>query len=154
MTESPSTGSGGQSSVFCPDGLPVYREILCPHNTVIQSSRLSIHIFQHGPQRIILRGSVRYPARTPACPTARSYLPADRSMLVQLLPNSSLVGKRPEGGGFQCSGNSCPLGPGGGRFVYSLLASDLFRSRRAREKAFWMEGRKRRLISTLGPEEP
>jgi len=46
MTESPSTGSGGQSSVLCPDGLPVYREILCPHNTVIQSSRLSIHIFQ------------------------------------------------------------------------------------------------------------
>jgi len=38
MTESPSTGSGGQSSVLCPDGLPVYREILCPHNTVIQSS--------------------------------------------------------------------------------------------------------------------
>jgi len=47
MTESPSTGSGGQSSVLCPDGLPVYREILYPHNTVIQSSRLSIHIFQH-----------------------------------------------------------------------------------------------------------
>ena len=46
MTESPSTGSGGQSSILCPDGLPVYREILCPHNTVIQSSRLSIHIFQ------------------------------------------------------------------------------------------------------------
>ena len=46
MTESPSTGSGGQSSVLCPDGLPVYREILCPHNTVIQSSRLSIQIFQ------------------------------------------------------------------------------------------------------------
>ena len=46
MTESPSTGSEGQSSVLCPDGLPVYREILCPHNTVIQSSRLSIHIFQ------------------------------------------------------------------------------------------------------------
>ena len=43
MTESP---SGGQSSVLCPDGLPLYREILCPHNTVIQSSRLSIHIFQ------------------------------------------------------------------------------------------------------------
>jgi len=35
-------------------------------------------------------------------------------MLVQLLPNSSLVGKRPEGGGFQCSGNSCPPWPGGG----------------------------------------
>ena len=47
MTESPSTGSGGQSSVLCPDCLPVYREILCPHNTVIQSSRLSIHILQH-----------------------------------------------------------------------------------------------------------
>ena len=47
MTEPPSTGSGGQSSVLCPDGLPVYGEILCPHNTVIQSSRLSIHIFQH-----------------------------------------------------------------------------------------------------------
>jgi len=47
MTESPSTGSGGQSSVLCPDGLPVYREILCPHNTVIQSLYLSIHIFQH-----------------------------------------------------------------------------------------------------------
>jgi len=46
MTESPSTGSGGQSSVLCPESLPVYREILCPHNTVIQSSRLSIHIFQ------------------------------------------------------------------------------------------------------------
>jgi hypothetical protein len=46
MTESPSTGSGGQSSVFCPDGLPVYREILCPLNTVIQYTRLSIHIFQ------------------------------------------------------------------------------------------------------------
>jgi len=46
MTESSSTGSGGQSSVLCPDGLPVYREILCLHNTVIQSSRLSIHIFQ------------------------------------------------------------------------------------------------------------
>jgi len=40
MTESPSTGSGGgQSSVLFPDGLPVYREILCPHNTAIQSSR-------------------------------------------------------------------------------------------------------------------
>ena len=37
---------GGQSYVLCPDGLPVYRQILCPHNTVIQSSRLSIHIFQ------------------------------------------------------------------------------------------------------------
>jgi len=38
MTESPSTGSGGgQSSILCPDGLPVYRVILCPHNTVIQS---------------------------------------------------------------------------------------------------------------------
>ena len=47
MTESPSTGSPGQSSVLCPDGLPVYREILCPHNTEIQSSRFSIHIFQH-----------------------------------------------------------------------------------------------------------
>jgi len=47
MTESPSTGSGGQSSVLCSDGLPIYREILCPHNTVIQSSRLSVHIFQH-----------------------------------------------------------------------------------------------------------
>ena len=47
MTESLSNGSGGQSSVLCPDGLPVYRQILCPHNTVIQSSRLSIHIFQH-----------------------------------------------------------------------------------------------------------
>jgi len=35
MTESPSTVSGGQTSVLCPDGLPVYREILCPHNTVI-----------------------------------------------------------------------------------------------------------------------
>jgi len=46
MTESPRTGSGGQSSVLCPDGLPVYGEILCPHNTEIQSSRLSIHIFQ------------------------------------------------------------------------------------------------------------
>jgi len=29
MTESP---SGGQSSVLCPDGLSVYREILRPHN--------------------------------------------------------------------------------------------------------------------------
>ena len=51
MTESPSTGSGGQSSVTCPDGLPVYREILRPYNAVIQSvhnlHRLSIHIFQH-----------------------------------------------------------------------------------------------------------
>ena len=46
MTESPSTGLGGQSSVLCHDGLPLYREILCPHNTVIQSSCLSIHIFQ------------------------------------------------------------------------------------------------------------
>ena len=50
-TESPSTGSGGQSSVLCPDGLPTYREILHPHNTVIQSVHnlhlLSIHIFQH-----------------------------------------------------------------------------------------------------------
>jgi len=49
MTESPSTGSGGQSSVLCPDGLPVYRKILCPHNTEIQSVHnlhlLSIHIF-------------------------------------------------------------------------------------------------------------
>jgi len=35
MTESRRTGSGEQSSVLCPDGLPVYREILCPHNTVI-----------------------------------------------------------------------------------------------------------------------
>ena len=46
MTDSASTGSGGQSSILCPDGLPVYREILCPHNTVIQSSHLSIDIFQ------------------------------------------------------------------------------------------------------------
>ena len=50
MTESPSTGSGGQSSVLCRDGLPVYREILRPHNAVIQSVHnlhlLSIHIFQ------------------------------------------------------------------------------------------------------------
>jgi len=36
MTESPSTGSG-QSSVLCPDGLPVYREILRPYNAAIQS---------------------------------------------------------------------------------------------------------------------
>ena len=44
MTESPNNGSGGgQSSVLCPDGLPVYREILCPHNTVTQSSRFSIY---------------------------------------------------------------------------------------------------------------
>jgi len=41
MTESSSTGSGGQSSVLCPDGLPVYREILRPHNAVIQS----VHYF-------------------------------------------------------------------------------------------------------------
>jgi len=47
MTESPSTGSGGQSSVLCPDRLPVYREILRPHNAVIQSSLLFINIFQH-----------------------------------------------------------------------------------------------------------
>ena len=34
-TESPSTGSVGEkSSGLCLDGLPVYREILCPHNTV------------------------------------------------------------------------------------------------------------------------
>jgi len=50
MTESPSTGSGGQSSVLCPDGLPVYREIVRPYNAVIQSVHnlhlLSIHIFQ------------------------------------------------------------------------------------------------------------
>jgi len=49
MTESPSTGSG-QSSVLCPDGLLVYREILRPYNAVIQSVHnlhlLSIHIFQ------------------------------------------------------------------------------------------------------------
>jgi len=48
MTESPSTGSG--SSVLCPDGLPVYREILRPYNAVTQSvynlHLLSIHIFQ------------------------------------------------------------------------------------------------------------
>ena len=37
MTESPSTGLGGQSCVLCPDGLTIYREILCPHNTVMQS---------------------------------------------------------------------------------------------------------------------
>jgi len=38
---------GGQSSVLCPDGPPVYTEILRPHNAEkIQSSRLSIHIFQ------------------------------------------------------------------------------------------------------------
>ena len=49
MTESRTTarGGGGQSSVLCPDGLPVYREILCPHNTVIQSSRLSIHMYSN-----------------------------------------------------------------------------------------------------------
>jgi len=46
MTDSPSTGSGGQSSVLCRNGLPVYREILRPHNTAIQSSRFSIHLFQ------------------------------------------------------------------------------------------------------------
>jgi len=38
VTESPSTGSGGQSSVLCPDGLPVYRAMLRPHNAVKQSS--------------------------------------------------------------------------------------------------------------------
>ena len=44
MTESPRTSSGGgQSSFLCPDGLHIYREILCPHNTVTQSSRLSIY---------------------------------------------------------------------------------------------------------------
>ena len=37
MTESPSTTLGGQSSVVCPDSLTVYREVLCPHNTVMQS---------------------------------------------------------------------------------------------------------------------
>jgi len=48
MTESRTTArGGGQSSVLCPDGLPVYREILCPHNTVIQSSRLSIHMYSN-----------------------------------------------------------------------------------------------------------
>ena len=46
MTESPSTGSGGQFSVLCPDGPPVYRENLHPHKAVIQSLPLSIHIFQ------------------------------------------------------------------------------------------------------------
>jgi len=50
MTESPSTGSGGQSSVLYPDGLLVNREILRPYNAVIQSVHnlrlLSIHIFQ------------------------------------------------------------------------------------------------------------
>jgi len=55
MTESPSTGSG-QSSVLCPDGLPVYREILRPYNAVTQSVHnrhlLSIHIFQHYRSRI------------------------------------------------------------------------------------------------------
>ena len=49
-TESPSTGSGGQSSVLCPDGLPIYSEILRPYNAVIQSVHnlhlLSIHILQ------------------------------------------------------------------------------------------------------------
>jgi len=38
MTESQSTGSGGYSSVLCPDGLPAYRGILRPHNAVILSS--------------------------------------------------------------------------------------------------------------------
>jgi len=56
MTESPSTGSGGQSSVLYPDGLPVYREILCPHNTVIQTSRLSIHICQHAILLLAFKG--------------------------------------------------------------------------------------------------
>jgi len=46
MTESPSTGSGGGSlPSFCPDGLPVYREILCPHNTVIQSVH-NLHVYR------------------------------------------------------------------------------------------------------------
>jgi len=68
ITESPSTGSGGQSSVLCPDGLPVYREILCPHNTEIQSSRLSIHIFQHvypGPPRPPSRPRSDWPSPPP-----------------------------------------------------------------------------------------
>ena len=46
ITESLSAGSGGLSSVRCPDGLPVYGEILRPHNAVVQSYLLSIHIFQ------------------------------------------------------------------------------------------------------------
>ena len=45
MTESPSTGSGGQSSVTCPDGLPVYREILRPYNAVIQSVH-NLHVYR------------------------------------------------------------------------------------------------------------
>jgi len=35
MVESPSTGSGGQSSVLCPGGPPVYRENLRLHSVVI-----------------------------------------------------------------------------------------------------------------------
>ena len=42
MTESPSTGSGGQSSVLCPDGLPVYIEILCLHNT----KKYNLHVYR------------------------------------------------------------------------------------------------------------
>ena len=46
MAESPSTGSGGgQSSVLCPDGLPVYREILRPYNAVIQSVH-NLHVYR------------------------------------------------------------------------------------------------------------
>ena len=36
---------GGQSSVLCPDGLPVYREILRPYNGVIQSVH-NLHVYR------------------------------------------------------------------------------------------------------------
>jgi len=73
MTESPSTGSGGQSSVLCPDGLPVYREILCPHNTVIQSSPFIDPYIPTGYEPGLNALPIRYPSIiAPAAPTTLS----------------------------------------------------------------------------------
>ena len=89
MTESPSTGSGGQSSVLCPDGLPVYREILCPHNTVIQSSPFIHPYIPTGYEPGLNALPIRYPSIiAPA-------VSAPRASLLHLNPALSFLSLNP-----------------------------------------------------------
>ena len=71
MTESRRTGSGGQSSVLCPDGLSVYREILCPPNTVIISLPFIDTYIPTGYEPRLNTLPIQYPSIiTPAVPAA------------------------------------------------------------------------------------
>ena len=71
MTESHRTGSGEQSSVLCPDGLPVYTEILCPHNTVIISFPFIDTYILTGYEPRLNTLPIQYPSIiTPAIPAA------------------------------------------------------------------------------------